>query len=53
MDAQPMDSEQSSKQEPWQAAAAVKSRKRLGWGLALFVIAMFVLPVVAKYFQWF
>ena len=47
------DRHQDDGQEPWRAPAAVHSRSRLGWGITVFIVLMFVLPVVAKFFHWF
>ncbi|HTL54004.1 MAG TPA: hypothetical protein VL860_15635 [Planctomycetota bacterium] len=48
-----MDENAERKPEAWQSPAAVQSRSRLGWGIAVFVVALVVLPMVAKYFHWF
>ncbi|MGH7144634.1 MAG: hypothetical protein ACREJ2_10990 [Planctomycetota bacterium] len=42
-----------SELEAWRKPEAVASRTRWGWGLAIFVLLLFVVPVVAKYFHWF
>ena len=45
--------DRDSRREEWRSPEAVASRARVGWAIAVFIVLLFVVPVIAKYLQWF